>query len=129
MQSEIETCANCGGKIGRMETPYVYRDQVVCGPCIERLRRPPPAPGGTPPQYQPAAVEHVFVDTRPQWASMATACPVCGSLKPAVKKAKGSIVLAILLLLLWILPGLIYWMFYQGYIYVCPDCGAKRADA
>lgn len=32
-----ETCANCGAAIGKLETPYVFQDQTVCGACHARL--------------------------------------------------------------------------------------------
>lgn len=56
-------------------------------------------------------------------------CPVCGHRGPPVKKAKGSIVVAFVLLMFGILPGLIYLMFFSGYVWVCGRCGAKKADA
>jgi hypothetical protein len=30
---ERETCQNCGREIGGLETPYVYREHVVCAAC------------------------------------------------------------------------------------------------
>src|SRR4051812_14633078 len=37
---QVEPCANCGGIIGAMETPYISRDKIVCGPCNARLQPP-----------------------------------------------------------------------------------------
>ena len=31
-----EGCANCGDKIGSMETPRIYHRQVVCGVCNDK---------------------------------------------------------------------------------------------
>ena len=28
-----ETCANCGRKIGRLETPHVWKENIVCAQC------------------------------------------------------------------------------------------------
>jgi predicted RNA-binding Zn-ribbon protein involved in translation (DUF1610 family) len=56
-------------------------------------------------------------------------CPMCRSARPAVKKRKGSVVLAVILLLLWILPGVIYCIVYNGHVYECPDCGYRYGDA
>lgn len=38
MSENREICANCGEPIGALETPHVWRDQVVCKVCNERLR-------------------------------------------------------------------------------------------
>jgi hypothetical protein len=32
-----ESCANCGSKIGRTETPHVWDDKIVCAPCRREL--------------------------------------------------------------------------------------------
>ena len=32
-------CANCGQVIGRLETPHVWREQIVCEACHRRLSR------------------------------------------------------------------------------------------
>lgn len=56
-------------------------------------------------------------------------CPVCGSHATPKRVPKGSIVVLIILLFLWILPGLLYLIFCSGYVYKCPTCGAKLADA
>ncbi|MCY3017494.1 MAG: zinc ribbon domain-containing protein [Planctomycetota bacterium] len=56
-------------------------------------------------------------------------CPMCRSAQPAVKKRKGSILVAIILLLVFLLPGIIYCIVYSGYTYECPDCGYRYGDA
>lgn len=35
-----ETCDNCGRAIGRLETPHVYGQNVVCAGCLDALSRP-----------------------------------------------------------------------------------------
>jgi hypothetical protein len=44
----MELCANCGEKIGKLETPFLWRDNVVCRRCYDRVRddlaTPPPIP-------------------------------------------------------------------------------------
>jgi predicted RNA-binding Zn-ribbon protein involved in translation (DUF1610 family) len=129
----LEECANCGRTIGRLETACVFKDQTVCADCYARLKptidyAAPVATGHTPPSVLPA-LEHALIDRRPATIQTSRACPACGSTLPAVKKSKGSSVLLIILLLLWILPGLIYVIFYNGYVYVCPRCGYKYGDA
>lgn len=56
-------------------------------------------------------------------------CPFCGHCVLPVRKAKGSALVAVILLLLGAIPGLLYMVIYQGYIFVCPICRAKRGDA
>lgn len=41
---EIVTCENCGQEIGRLETPMVWRDNIVCPECYSRLCPPLAAP-------------------------------------------------------------------------------------
>jgi hypothetical protein len=55
-------------------------------------------------------------------------CPFCGSLSRPVKKPKGDMATLILLMLFFVLPGLLYAIWNDGYVLKCPDCGAKRAD-
>jgi len=35
--SSVDQCANCGARIGKLETPYVWKDQAVCGTCYAKL--------------------------------------------------------------------------------------------
>lgn len=131
--AKLEQCANCGQTIGRLETPCVYEDQIVCAECYARLGSireyaAPIATHHTPPSVLPGA-EHALIDRRPAQIQTSSPCPACGSLEPAVKKAKGSRVALIILLLLWILPGILYLIFYNGYVYACPRCGYKYGDA
>lgn len=130
---QLEECANCGRMIGRLETPCVFRDEVVCAECFSRLSSAigyaaPSFRGSSTSSVLPAA-EHTLTDRRPSSIPVARLCPSCGSTEQAVKKAKGSTVLLIILLLFSILPGLIYWIAFNGYAYVCPRCGFKYGDA
>jgi len=43
MDATIETCENCGRAIGKLETPRVWQDRVVCGECMPRLSGVPQA--------------------------------------------------------------------------------------
>jgi hypothetical protein len=49
-QPAVETCANCGVQIGQLETPFVWKDKIVCAACHRRLATAnlpqpiPPAP-------------------------------------------------------------------------------------
>ena len=48
----VETCANCGKQIGGVETPWAWREYVVCAACHAILRAAEPAaalcPGAMP---------------------------------------------------------------------------------
>lgn len=33
----MEKCANCEGPIGKFDTPFIFKDEVVCWRCYERL--------------------------------------------------------------------------------------------
>ncbi len=35
----VEVCANCGRKIGKLETPMAWQDQLVCSDCHTQLER------------------------------------------------------------------------------------------
>lgn len=51
--------------------------------------------------------------------------PNCGYKGPVKRIARGSRVVAILLLLFLFVPGLLYILFCGGYRYVCPRCGMQ----
>lgn len=56
----VETCANCGEAIGKLEPAHVWREQVVCAACHARLSSPPPVPvlvygGPTKPASSPTS--------------------------------------------------------------------------
>lgn len=132
----MEKCANCDRTIGNLETPHVHNGHVVCVECKSKLRpividdsdvvkpvadtfanRLDSMPVARPANYQPTPY------------TPRAACPACGSAARAIKKSKGSSLLLICLLVLWIIPGLIYAIVYSGYVYVCPHCGYKYGDA
>ena len=62
-----ENCANCDRLIGRLETPRVYKDQVVCGECHERLAEPAISSSDKP------------TLTRMSSRAATNQCPECGS--------------------------------------------------
>ena len=48
-QAEVEICANCDARIGRLEQAYIWQNKVVCKTCYSRLAqddrpKPPPPP-------------------------------------------------------------------------------------
>lgn len=52
--------------------------------------------------------------------------PNCGYRGPAIRKARGSTLVLILLLLCGALPGILYMLFAGGYDSVCPECSTKQ---
>ena len=158
--TRLEECANCGRAIGRLEIPCLYKEQVVCAECRERLEGSGPelvlsrplsdvdfanemladssnATAGLAPAKIPLNYSSSRVSTSSLHKAGVTicgprsvqACPICGSQAAPVRKAKGSTAVLIILLLLWLLPGILYLIFYNGYIWVCPSCGTKLGDA
>jgi rubredoxin len=121
-----EACANCGAKIGKLETPYLWKQHVVCEPCYERLSQ-----AGA--RKAPVAIEYASVVTTksseidPGMPALRK-CPVCGSTRAPIKRSKGSCLVLLLLTLFMILPAVIYAILNTGYVWVCPDCGTKLGD-
>ena len=52
-------------------------------------------------------------------------CSNCHAEVKPKKTAKGCILILIPLLFIYIVPGIIYALFYSGYIYKCPKCKTK----
>lgn len=69
-----------------------------------------PIPASAPVRRQPGRGEIVCPNAN------------CGYVGPGQKIARGSTIIGILLLLCWILPGIIYFMFFSGYRTCCPRC-------
>ena len=150
MSSILETCGNCGRTIGKLETPYLWQENTVCKACYALLSSPEPAavPVGVaepvvptvrtpavPPQSPPrsaiselAPARYAPSTPRPQRLSAdGFICPNphCGYRGEPERKSRGSILVALVLLLLAVLPGLIYVIMTSGYDYFCPNCGMK----
>ena len=45
----METCANCGGAIGKLETRFSWANQTVCAACYARLKHAAALAGDTLP--------------------------------------------------------------------------------
>jgi hypothetical protein len=55
--------------------------------------------------------------------------PQCGYQGPSQRVPRGSTAVGCILLLFFLVPGILYFMFRSGYRYVCPKCGLQiRAD-
>jgi hypothetical protein len=122
----LQRCANCDDVIGKLETPFLWKEQVVCERCYNKLAK----------VVSPAAP----VEPR--------RCPVCGSGKPPVKKAYGCVLVPIILFTAAFLPwmflpseserefhlaisiifvalGIAFWIRGFGVAWVCPDCKTR----
>src|SRR5579863_966040 len=51
--------------------------------------------------------------------------PQCGYQGPPRREARGSCLVGLILLLFFLLPGILYFMFKRGYRYYCPRCGIQ----
>ena len=49
----------------------------------------------------------------------------CGFKGRAKRKSRGSFILGILLCFLFLLPGILYFIFKSGYRYYCPNCNVQ----
>ncbi len=49
----------------------------------------------------------------------------CGYKGSPKKVARGNALVGIILLLFFLLPGILYFMFKSGYRYICPQCGMQ----
>lgn len=49
----------------------------------------------------------------------------CGYKGEAEKKARGSLILGMVLCCFFVLPGLLYFLLRSGYRYLCPQCGLQ----
>lgn len=61
--SALERCGNCDGVIGKMETPHIFDDTIVCKACYSKLWQNHDQLGFSPSPVQPQL-------TRPQYASV-----------------------------------------------------------
>ncbi len=95
--------------------------KMVLAPAPGPVAPIPPMPVSVP---VPALPVTVAAPIRRQPGPGDIVCPNanCGYVGPGKKIARGSTIIGILLLLCWILPGVIYFMFFSGYRTCCPRC-------
>jgi hypothetical protein len=141
----METCSNCETTIGKLETPYVWKEHTVCESCYRRLsgKAAGQADASSDTDSDVAAgiaeelksVELVqaggsaFYGTPGQKhvgaGQVICSNPNCGAVVTPVQKRKGSALVMIFLFCIGVIPGLIYAIFASGYDYFCPRCGIK----
>jgi hypothetical protein len=102
---------------------------------VKLLTNPPAAPVASAPLMpapapKPVNIPVVIPPLRPAPKSGEIVCPNpnCGYVGRPNKIARGSTIIGILLLLCWILPGVIYFMFFSGYRYCCPRCQCQISN-
>ena len=100
-----ETCENCGRTIGKLETPHVWKENIVCRDCNSKLREIACASTALPdaivtppilPQHPPAQFRR---------GDIICPNPNCGYIGKPKKIARGSAGVGCLLCLLMLLPG------------------------
>ena len=146
----METCENCGTVIGKLEVPHLFNDSVVCKSCHARLtaatvRLQYETPeGATASQTGPSgsyakaaglalskgpgAAIRSIKSKPPAGPPIICPNPNCGYVGPSNRESKGSVILAVILLLIGIIPGLIYGVVASGHTISCPVCGTKVRD-
>ena len=110
-----ETCANCGRTIGKLEAGHIYRDQIVCAACIQRLATPAPEPA-----------EHIEAELTPAEAMAQAAaapqksatrrsgggpkCQLCGGRMVRKVKSSGNCLGIALALIIFVVGIVIFFM-------------------
>jgi hypothetical protein len=139
----VEICANCGEKIGALEPAHVWQSKIVCAGCLPRLSKVTPAPSTEFDPMEALAMEAQQALMRDQVQAPANppvrrvlaagdiVCPNprCNYAGPPKKEARASTAAGCLLMFFFLLPGILYFMFKNGYRYLCPKCGTQiRSD-
>jgi hypothetical protein len=91
----MEVCENCGKSMEQAETPYLYKERIVCRPCHTTLSSfsnpivptPKPIVVAEKPKVKIIGPKDVYI--RPK-------CQLCGCLMERVTHGKGSIGLFVL---------------------------------
>jgi hypothetical protein len=77
----MEKCANCDRVIGKLETPQVWQDQIVCAECYGRLSSTPVSNGHAP-RTRISIADEIAAELggdATKDTGTATRCPQCGS--------------------------------------------------
>ncbi len=84
---------------------------------------PPPVPIQEVPPTVPTATTQPLGIAGRHWIICPN--PNCGYRGAPRRESRGSIIIAIILCCLFIVPGLIYLVLVSGYDYMCPQCGIQ----
>ncbi len=130
-------CVHCGATVEAADESA--GKLARCGKCLGvitvprngdgKFERPPGLPEPPILQVVPAPASGVRYETKPLLGRGAKRIicpnPNCGFEGIAEQTARGSVGLGFLLSLFFLLPGIIYFIFMQGYRYNCPRCGVQ----
>lgn len=105
----------------------MYEPALISELLLKMVTAPLPAkpiPAATASKVSPLPPVSTASPVRRQPGRGEIVCPNlnCGYVGPGDKIARGSTIVGILLLLCWILPGILYFMFFSGYRTCCPQC-------
>lgn len=95
----MEACGNCGRAIGNLETPFLFREKVVCQECHKRLTASEPVTAPLPP------IDYNLVSCAScgkPIAAGATKCPSCGQAR-GFDIGRFLLLLVFVLFLLWVI--------------------------
>ena len=83
--ANVEKCGNCERVIGKLETPFVFKEHVVCPECYTRLSTP---------------VQHAVPDVVPVTATMthAASLPRVDPVASTTDAVVGRVILIVILL-------------------------------
>jgi hypothetical protein len=112
----VDNCENCGKPLDKLARRFEWDGHEVCWDCFEELRRPDPGITGTR-MLEPEAPRRM--------TALEMRCGSCGQTVVPVKTKRGDLGLGIVLLLIMMLPGIIYFMFCYGDDFFCPRCKGK----
>jgi hypothetical protein len=106
----METCENCGTVIGKLETPMLMNEHVVCGPCYTRLAKPPTTPPVTPPP-----------------SASVSMCPHCNVPLTKSRGLRGPVEVLVFLVLFvaGLLPGIVYYVMVESTPH-CQSCSYRH---
>jgi hypothetical protein len=120
----MERCANCERKIGKLETPFVYKGNVVCKQCHRLLND-----DGQRGQNDNIIVNRNLKESMPRRklkrGEILCPNPNCAYAGKPKKVARGSTIVGLFLCIFFLIPGLLYFLFAGGYRYMCPACGMQ----
>ena len=138
-----EECANCGRTIGKLETPMVWRGNVVCTSCRKILKTADASDAESirsdAGREVPLTREEIEAEElsrvaaaqgREQNYPKAFDARVCPNPKCTYEgegqiRKRGSWITLIFLLLIGVLPGILYAIFFGGHNTYCPRCGIE----
>jgi predicted amidophosphoribosyltransferase len=114
-EATLEDCANCGDQIGKLETPCIWKDQVVCQNCHTKLSQQQPVIATAAPTLPPIrpmvySGSRSCPSCRKPLAENATRCPACGHIfsEQIAAKVMGRVAFwVVALIIIFLLLGMV----------------------